>query len=139
MRACAMLPALTAISASRGGLFVLERQPGQRGMDEAYLSGAHLADARGNGSQPDASPGAVSHMDLADILEDRQRSRALFVWNMNPLSSCPIRRGCEVRCNGRFIDRGGGPVSHRFHRLAIMCCRRRASWSSTTSSRRISI
>ena len=58
-------------------------------MDEAYLSGAHLADARGNGSQPDASPGAVSHMDLADILEDRQRSRALFVWNMNPLSSCP--------------------------------------------------
>lgn len=90
MRACAMLPALTGNLCKPGaGFLYLNGSLSQRGMDEAYLSGAHLADAREDDAQPKASPAAVSHMDLADILEDRQRSRALFVWNMNPLSSCP--------------------------------------------------
>jgi anaerobic selenocysteine-containing dehydrogenase len=90
MRACAMLPALTGNLCKPGaGFLYLNGNLSQRGMDEAYLSGAHLADARGDDAQLKASPAPVSHMDLADILEDRERSRALFVWNMNPLSSCP--------------------------------------------------
>jgi anaerobic selenocysteine-containing dehydrogenase len=81
MRACAMLPALTGNLCKPGaGFLYLNGNLAQRGMDESYLSGAHLAKA---------PPPAVSHMDLADILEDGQRSRALFVWNMNPLGSCP--------------------------------------------------
>jgi anaerobic selenocysteine-containing dehydrogenase len=81
MRACAMLPALTGNLCKPGaGFLYLNGNLSQRGMDEGYLSGAHLAQA---------APPAVSHMDLADVLEDRRRSRALFVWNMNPLGSCP--------------------------------------------------
>jgi anaerobic selenocysteine-containing dehydrogenase len=59
-------------------------------MNEAYLSGAHFLDARKK-DEPGKGGAAppLSHMDLADVLEDRQRSRALFVWNMNPLGSCP--------------------------------------------------
>ena len=82
MRACAMLPALTGNLCKPGaGFLYLNGNLSQRGMDEGYLSGAHL------GLVP--APPAVSHMDLAGVLEDRQRSRALFVWNMNPLGSCP--------------------------------------------------
>jgi anaerobic selenocysteine-containing dehydrogenase len=90
MRACAMLPALTGNLCRPGaGFLYLNGNLSQRGMDEAYLSGAHLADAQAADAQPIGAPAAVSHMDLADVLEDRRRSRALFVWNMNPLSSCP--------------------------------------------------
>jgi anaerobic selenocysteine-containing dehydrogenase len=53
----------------------------QRCMDEDYLTGPHLAPAGGAPS--------ISHMDFAAALEDPGRSRALFVWNMNPLASCP--------------------------------------------------
>lgn len=81
MRSCALLPALTGNLGKRGaGFLYLNGNLAQRGIDEAYLSGAHLA-------RPDAS--AISHMDLAEVLEDPDRSRALFVWNMNPLASCP--------------------------------------------------
>jgi anaerobic selenocysteine-containing dehydrogenase len=94
MRACAMLPALTGNLCKPGaGFLYLNGSLSQRGMDEGYLSGAHLADPRAGDPSPEAAlgatPVAVSHMDLADVLEDRRRSRALFVWNMNPLSSCP--------------------------------------------------
>jgi anaerobic selenocysteine-containing dehydrogenase len=88
MRACALLPALTGNLCRRGaGFLYLNGNLSQRGMDEAYLSGAHVAEARK--AEVGGAPPAVSHMDLADVLEDRQRSRALFVWNMNPLGSCP--------------------------------------------------
>jgi anaerobic selenocysteine-containing dehydrogenase len=81
MRACALLPALTGNLGRRGaGFLYLNGNLAQRGIDEAYLSGARLAAAETS---------AVSHMDLADALEDSHRSRALFVWNMNPLASCP--------------------------------------------------
>lgn len=81
MRACALLPALTGNLGKRGaGFLYLNGNLAQRGIDEAYLTGAHLAPAE---------PAAISHMDLADVLEDPHRSRALFVWNMNPLASCP--------------------------------------------------
>ena len=82
MRACALLPAVTGNLCKPGaGFLYLNGNLRQRGMDEDYLSGAHLRAA--------APPPAISHMDLADVLEDPARSRALFVWNMNPLASCP--------------------------------------------------
>jgi anaerobic selenocysteine-containing dehydrogenase len=60
-------------------------------MDEDYLTGVHLGRAGGAPS--------ISHMDLAAALENPARSRALMVWNMNPLASCPqqarLRRALE--------------------------------------------
>jgi anaerobic selenocysteine-containing dehydrogenase len=96
MRACSLLPALTGNLGKPGaGFLYLNGNLAQRGMDEAYLSGGHL----GHDGGDDAAPSAVSHMDFADVLEDPQRSRALFVWNMNPLGSCPnqgrLRRALE--------------------------------------------
>ncbi len=51
-----------------------------RGVDLDYVTAPHLA--------PVAQP-MVSHMDLAEILADRQRSQALFCWNNNILASSP--------------------------------------------------
>jgi anaerobic selenocysteine-containing dehydrogenase len=80
-RACALLPALTGNLCKPGaGFLYLNGNLRQRGMDEEYLIGAHLAGP--------AAP-EVSHMDFAGVLEDPVRSQALFVWNMNPLASCP--------------------------------------------------
>src|SRR6202023_768983 len=62
------------------GFLYLNGNLKQRGMDEAYLTAPHLA--------ADMPP-SISHMDLIDVLENPQKSRALFVWNMNPLASCP--------------------------------------------------
>lgn len=109
MRACALLPALTGNLCKPGaGFLYLNGNLAQRGMDEAYLSGAHLADAREDDTALTAAPAAappavaanatavapiapraLSHMDFTDVLENPQRSRALFIWNMNPLGSCP--------------------------------------------------
>jgi anaerobic selenocysteine-containing dehydrogenase len=75
------LPAVTGNLCKPGaGFLYLNGNLAQRGMDEAYLTGAHLATA---GAPP------LSHMDFAAALEDPARSSALFVWNMNPLASCP--------------------------------------------------
>jgi anaerobic selenocysteine-containing dehydrogenase len=72
------------------GIAVLKRGAGflylngnlrQRGIDEDYLT-----------APPAAAAPAISHMDLAATLEDAARSRALFVWNMNPLASCPQQK-----------------------------------------------
>jgi anaerobic selenocysteine-containing dehydrogenase len=82
MRACALLPAVTGNLRKPGaGFLYLNWSLQQRRMDEEYLAGAHL-------SAGGAAPG-ISHMDFAAALEDPARSRALFVWNMNPLASCP--------------------------------------------------
>ena len=82
MRACGLLPAVTGNLCKPGaGFLYLNGNLRQRRMDEDYLTGAHLIPAGGAAS--------VSHMDFADALEDPARSRALFVWNMNPLASCP--------------------------------------------------
>jgi anaerobic selenocysteine-containing dehydrogenase len=81
MRACASLPALTGNICKPGaGFLYLNGNLAQRGMDESYLSGVSLA------GKPVPS---ISHMDLAEALEDPRRSRAFLVWNMNPLASCP--------------------------------------------------
>ena len=91
MRACALLPAVTGNLCKPGaGFLYLNGNMRQRGIDEEYLTGAHLA----GGAAP-----AVSHMDFAEVLEDPARARALFVWNMNPVASCPqqarLRRAFE--------------------------------------------
>lgn len=91
IRACALLPAVTGNLCKPGaGFLYLNGSLKQRGMDEDYLSAPHL----GSGQAP-----TISHMDLVDALEDPTRSRALFVWNMNPLASCPqqtrLRRALE--------------------------------------------
>jgi anaerobic selenocysteine-containing dehydrogenase len=91
MRACALLPAVTGnLSKPGAGVLYLNGNLAQRHLDEGYIAGAHLAVA--------PLP-AISHMDLTEVLEDARRSRALFVWNMNPLASCPqqarLRRALE--------------------------------------------
>ncbi|MGP0056529.1 MAG: molybdopterin-dependent oxidoreductase [Steroidobacteraceae bacterium] len=91
MRACAMLPAVTGNLCKPGaGILYLNGNLRQRHIDEEYLTGAHLATGEA---------ASVSHMDFAEYLEDPARARALFVWNMNPLASCPqqarLRRALE--------------------------------------------
>ena len=82
MRACGLLPAVTGNLGKRGaGFLYLNGNLRQRRIDEDYLTGAHLRPA---GGVP-----AISHMDFASALENPARSRALIVWNMNPLASCP--------------------------------------------------
>jgi anaerobic selenocysteine-containing dehydrogenase len=82
MRACALLPAVTGNLCKPGaGFLYLNGNLRQRGIDEEYLVGAHLSAA---GAAP-----SLSHMDLVQVLEAPARSRALVVWNMNPMASCP--------------------------------------------------
>src|SRR5580698_7210288 len=82
MRACGLLPAATGNLCKPGaGFLYLNGNLRQRCMDEEYLTAAHLA--------PPGGLPSISHMDFAAALEDPARSRALFVWNMNPLASCP--------------------------------------------------
>ncbi|GAC1666621.1 MAG: hypothetical protein NVS9B2_07040 [Steroidobacteraceae bacterium] len=82
MRACGLLPAVTGNLCKPGaGFLYLNGNLRQRGIDEEYLAAPHLASG--------APAAAVSHMDFAAALEDPARARALFVWNMNPLASCP--------------------------------------------------
>ena len=83
MRACALLPAVTGNLCKPGaGFLYLNGNLQQRRMDEEYLSGAHL------GADRTARRASATWISRA-VLEDPERSRALFVWNMNPLASCP--------------------------------------------------
>jgi anaerobic selenocysteine-containing dehydrogenase len=81
MRALATLPPVTGNLARPGaGILYLNGNAAVRGIDESFVTGAHLARA---------APPALSHMDLAATLEDASRARALVVWNMNPAGSSP--------------------------------------------------
>jgi anaerobic selenocysteine-containing dehydrogenase len=81
MRAIAMLPALTGNVRRPGSGFLYLNGGDSRGIDFDWLSGAELA-------RPDA-PDSISQMDLADVLADPGRSRALVCWNINPVASSP--------------------------------------------------
>jgi anaerobic selenocysteine-containing dehydrogenase len=82
MRACGLLPAATGNLCKPGaGFLYLNGNLRQRCMDEDYLTASHLA--------PPGGLPSISHMDFAAALDDPARSRALIVWNMNPLASCP--------------------------------------------------
>jgi anaerobic selenocysteine-containing dehydrogenase len=80
VRAVGLLPALTGHIGQPGGGFLYLNGIGTRGLDGDYLSGEDLRTVE--------SP-AVSHMDLTEILEDPDRSRALFCWNINIAASNP--------------------------------------------------
>jgi anaerobic selenocysteine-containing dehydrogenase len=80
VRSVAALPAVTANVGRAGAGFLYLNGSGNRGIDEDYLCGAD--------TYPDA-PRAVSHMELASVLESRERSGAFVCWNVNPLASCP--------------------------------------------------
>jgi anaerobic selenocysteine-containing dehydrogenase len=80
LRAVAMLPALTGNLGRAGSGWAYVTASESRRIDDAYLTGRELfAD----------SPSAVSQMDLADILADPARSKALFCWNINIAASNP--------------------------------------------------
>ena len=80
VRACALLPAVTGNLARPGTGFLYLNGAQSRGIDEDYLAGAHLGAA---------APAPISHMDLVDCLEDPDRSRGLFCWNINIAASNP--------------------------------------------------
>jgi anaerobic selenocysteine-containing dehydrogenase len=80
VRAVALLPAVTG-NLGRAGTGVLYLNGGgSRRLDEDYVAGEELA-----GDRPDP----ISHMDLVERLEDRDRSRALVCWNINIAASNP--------------------------------------------------
>jgi anaerobic selenocysteine-containing dehydrogenase len=79
MRACSLLPAVTGNLGKPGAGFLYLNWFNARGVDEAYLTAAHLS----QGVPP------ISHMDLAACLADPDRSRALVCWNMNVAASGP--------------------------------------------------
>ena len=80
VRACALLPAVTGNIGRRGAGFLYLNGTESRRIDEAYLAAPHL---RTDG------PATISHMDLADCVEDPGRSQALFCWNINIAASNP--------------------------------------------------
>ncbi len=84
MRACALLPAATGnIGKPGAGLYYLNGKGATRRLDMDSLSAPELA------QKPIPK---ISHMDLARHLEDGERSRGLFVWNMNIAASVPDQR-----------------------------------------------
>lgn len=79
-RAIALLPAATGSFGKPGaGLYYLNGG-GARHIDMDYVESAHLASA--------ARP-SVSHMDLVETLNDRERAQAYISWNMNVAASGP--------------------------------------------------
>ena len=110
MRAISMLPALTGNIRRPGSGFLYLNGGESRGIDFERLTGAALA-----GAEP---PPAISQMDLADVLADPGRSRALVCWNINPVASSPeqaaLRRGARARGSA---DRRVRPLPHRHRGL----------------------
>jgi anaerobic selenocysteine-containing dehydrogenase len=83
VRACALLPAVTGNLGKPGAGFLYLNGTESRGIDEDYLAAPHLGPA---------APASISHMDLVDCLEDRERSQALFCGNINIAASNPQQR-----------------------------------------------
>ncbi len=80
VRAVALLPAVTGNLGKPGSGLLYLNGTASRGIDEDYLAAAHISDA---------SPAAVSHMELASRLQDADRTRGLFCWNINIAASNP--------------------------------------------------
>jgi anaerobic selenocysteine-containing dehydrogenase len=83
MRACAVLPAITGNLGKPGAGICYLNGDGPRNIDGDYVRAAQLK----LGPTP-----TISHMDLADALADRERTRAFFCWNMNVAASAPRQR-----------------------------------------------
>ena len=83
IRACAILPAATGHIGKPGtGIYYLNGAA-KRGLDGDYLAAPHL---RRGGAR------TISHMDLAERLEDTAKCRAFLSWNMNVAASGPQQR-----------------------------------------------
>jgi anaerobic selenocysteine-containing dehydrogenase len=82
MRACALLPVVTGNLGKPGAGIMYLSGYSPPDLDETYVTASHLG--------PDVL--GISHMDLADALEDPERSRALFCWNINIAASAPRQR-----------------------------------------------
>jgi anaerobic selenocysteine-containing dehydrogenase len=80
VRSVAALPALTGNLGRPGSGFLYLNGFGNRGIDEDYLAAADV--------YPEV-PEAISHMELADVLESPERAGAFLCWNVNPLGSSP--------------------------------------------------
>ncbi len=80
VRAVALLPALSGNLGRPGTGLLYLNGAGNRDLDEDYVAGVSLCATM---------PEPVSHMDLTARLEDRERSRALFCWNINIAASNP--------------------------------------------------
>src|SRR5215212_7476031 len=79
MRACSLLPAATGNLGKPGAGFLYLNWFNARGVDDAYLTAAHLSQ--------DVPP--ISHMDLAACLADPDRAQALVCLNINVAASGP--------------------------------------------------
>ncbi len=80
MRAAAMLPAVTGnIGKPGAGIYYLNADAPQK-IDHRYIAAPELR------RRPKAS---ISHMELSDVLQDPDRARAFFSWNMNVAASGP--------------------------------------------------
>jgi anaerobic selenocysteine-containing dehydrogenase len=80
VRVCALLPAVTGNLGKPGAGFLYLNGTESRGIDESYLATPRLRTGPVR---------RISHMDLADCLEDPDRSQALFCWNINIAASNP--------------------------------------------------
>ncbi|MBV9536182.1 MAG: molybdopterin-dependent oxidoreductase [Solirubrobacterales bacterium] len=80
VRAVAQLAAISGNLGKPGTGVLYLNGAGNRHLDEDYVSGAELRNTM---------PEPVSHMDLAERLEDTALSRALFCWNINIAASNP--------------------------------------------------
>ncbi len=80
LRACGLLAAATGNLGKPGAGFLYLNGTASRGIQDDYIWGTNL-----NMDMP----APVSHMDLAERLENTDASRALFCWNNNIVASCP--------------------------------------------------
>jgi anaerobic selenocysteine-containing dehydrogenase len=94
IRACALLPALTGNLGKPGAGFLYLNGTESRGIDETYLTAPHLS--------RDA-PAAISHMELAACLEDRDRAQALICWNINIAASNPQQGRLQEALRGQDL------------------------------------
>lgn len=82
-RACSLLAIATGNFGKPGSGLLYLNGSANRGINGDYLASFHLH--RGE-------PHSISHMDLAEYLADRDRSRALFCWNNNIVASSPQQK-----------------------------------------------
>ncbi len=87
IRSCAILPAITGNFSKPGSGLLYLNGSGRMGVDADYLTGANLS----------KDVPSISHMDLAERLENKSESSAFICWNINPAVSNPeqerLRRG----------------------------------------------
>jgi anaerobic selenocysteine-containing dehydrogenase len=81
-RAAVLLSVVTGHLGRLGAGFCYMNGPETRGVDYSFLM---APDLRNDGGA------SISHIDLADYLENAEKSRALFTWNNNILASSPAQ------------------------------------------------